>query len=180
MLLALSGQAAAEVRLPAVFSDHMVLQRDKPVKVWGWAEPGEKIRVSLSGRTADAVASPAGGWSLELPAMAAGGPHKMTVAAKNTLKVRDILVGEVWLASGQSNMEFELKHAGNAGHEIKSANYPQIRLLLVPRTAEGLPRDDLNARWSVCAPDNPAVADFSAVAYFFGREIHRAIGVPVG
>ena len=180
IVLSLATPLFADVRLPNVFSDHMVLQRDKPIKVWGWAAPGEKIKVLLSGNAADTSADADGEWKVELPAMKAPGPHQMTVTGKNTVKITDILVGEVWVCSGQSNMEFELKHALNAQQEIKAADYPQIRLLLVPRTPAGLPLNDIKTRWSVCAPDNPVVARFSAVGYFFGRDIHKALNVPVG
>lgn len=180
IVLSLATHLFADVRLPNVFSDHMVLQRDKPIKVWGWAAPREKIKVLLSGKTADTSADANGEWKVELPAMNAPGPHEMTVTGKSTVKISDILVGEVWVCSGQSNMEFELKHALNAQQEIKGADYPQIRLLLVPRTPAGLPLNDIKTRWSVCAPDNPVVANFSAVGYFFGRDIHKALNVPVG
>lgn len=180
ILLSLATPLFADVRLPNVFSDHMVLQRDQPIKVWGWAAPGEKIKILLSGKAAATSADADGGWKVELPSMKAPGPHEMTVTGKNTVKITDILVGEVWVCSGQSNMEFELKHALNAQQEIKAADYPQIRLLLVPRTPAGLPLNDVKTRWSVCAPDNPTVANFSAVGYFFGRDIHKAINVPVG
>lgn len=175
-----SAFARAEVRLPNVFSDHAVLQRDKPIKVWGWAEPGENVRVSLAGNAADAAADNGGVWKVELPPLPAGGPHELTASGKNTVKVVDLLVGEVWVCSGQSNMEFELKHAQSAHQEIKDAGYPKIRLLHVPRTPAGLPLADIKARWFVCSPTDAELPDFSAVGYFFAREIHKRLGVPVG
>ena len=180
LLALLVASASADVRLPNVFSDHMVLQRDKPIKVWGWAAAGEKVRVVLAGKETDATATADGEWLATLPAMKAGGPFELTASGKNTLKITDVLVGEVWICSGQSNMEFELKHAQNAEREIKDANYPKMRMLWVPRTAAGLPLNDVNARWFVCDPANPTLADFSAVGYFFGRDIHKALDVPVG
>jgi sialate O-acetylesterase len=180
VLLSWCASAFADVRLPNVFSDNMVLQCDKAIKVWGWASPGEKVKVLLSGNAAEATADAGGEWKVDLPAMKPGGPHELTATGKNTVKAANILVGEVWVCSGQSNMEFELKHAQNAQQEIKEADYPRIRMLLVPRTAAGLPLNDVKARWFVCSPSNAAVADFSAVAYFFGREIHKALNVPVG
>jgi len=179
-LLSLAASASADIRLPNLFSDNMVLQRDKAIKVWGWADPDEKVKVLLSGNAAEAKADANGEWRVELPAMKAGGPHELTVTGKNSLKLANILVGEVWVCSGQSNMEFELKWAQNAQQEIKDADYSQIRLLHVPRTAADLPLKDIKARWFVCSPSNAALADFSAVGYFFGREIHKKLNVPVG
>lgn len=180
LLALLAVSASADVRLPNLFSDNMVLQRDKVIKVWGWADPGEKVNVALSGKTAATKADASGEWRVELPAMKAGGPHELTVTGKNSLKVANILVGEVWICSGQSNMEFELMHAQNSQEEIKLATYPQIRMLLVPRTSAGLPLNDIKARWFVCSPDNESLKKFSAVGYFFGREIHEKVHVPVG
>ena len=180
ILMSLSASAAADVRLPNLFSDHMVLQCDKVIKVWGWAAPGENIKVLFAGRVAETTTDANGDWRVELPAMKPGGPHELAVTGNKTVKVSDILVGEVWICSGQSNMELELKWALNAQQEIKDADYPRIRMLLVPRTPAGLPLNDVQARWFVCSPTNAAVANFSAVAYFFGREIHKAQNVPVG
>ncbi|MCX6874803.1 MAG: sialate O-acetylesterase [Verrucomicrobia bacterium] len=180
ILLALGTFAAADVRLPNLFSDHMVLQRDKALKVWGWAAPGEQVKVLLAGQSAATSAAATGEWKVTLPAMPAGGPHELTVTGSNTVRVTDILVGEVWICSGQSNMEFELKHALNAQQEIRNADYPKLRMLWVPRTPAALPLNDIKARWFVCSPEHPSVAEFSAVAYFFGREIHQALKVPVG
>ena len=180
VLLSLAASASAEVRLPNLFSDHMVLQCDKAVKVWGWADPGEKVKVLLSGNASETTADANGEWKAELPAMKAGGPYEMTVTGKNTVKISDILAGEVWICSGQSNMEFELKHARDAQQEIKGADYPQIRLLHVPRTPAALPLNDVKARWFVCSPSNAELGDFSAAGYFFGREIHKKLNVPVG
>ncbi len=180
ILAVLSGSAAADVRLPNVFSDHMVLQRDKPIKVWGWAAAGEQVSVQLAGKSATATAGAQGEWKVALPPLAAGGPFELTVSGKNVLKVNDVLVGEVWLCSGQSNMEFELRHALNGQQEIKDADYPKLRLLWVPRTPSTLPLSDIKARWLVCSPDNPTVASFSAVGYFFGRDLYKALNVPIG
>lgn len=177
---ALTPPALAEVRLSAVFSDNMVLQRGRAIRVWGWADPGEKVAVSLAGHSAKTRAGTNGEWRVELPALKAGGPHELKVRGRNTVKVGNILVGEVWICSGQSNMEFELKWARDAKQEIEKADYPQIRLLHVPRTSSDVPAKDIKARWFVCSPTQPDLADFSAVGYFFGREIHKALNVPVG
>ncbi|MEI7901610.1 MAG: sialate O-acetylesterase, partial [bacterium] len=179
-LLSLGVSATADVRLPNLFSDHMVVQRDKVIKIWGWAAPGETVKVLLAGKAAETRADERGEWKAALPAMKAGGPHELTVTGKNTVRITDILAGEVWVCSGQSNMEFELKHARDAQQEIKDAEYSRIRLLHVPRTPSALPLKDIQARWFVCSPTNAELADFSAVGYFFGREIHKALRVPVG
>jgi len=179
-VFSLSVSAFADVRLPNLFSDNMVVQCDKTIRVWGWAEPGENVKVLLSGNTVKTTADANGDWKVELPAMKPGGPHELTVTGKNTLKITNILVGEVWVCSGQSNMEFELRHAENAEQEIKAADYPGMRMLLIPRTPAGLPLNDVKARWFVCSPTNDSLANFSAVGYFFGREIHKTLKVPVG
>lgn len=179
-LLSLGVSATAEVRLPNLFSDHMVLQRDKVIKVWGRAGAGEEVKVVLAGKSADATTAADGRWKVELPAMKAGGPHELTVTGANRVKIADILIGEVWVCSGQSNMEFELKWAKDAPQEIKDADYPQIRLLHVPRTPSDQPLDELKASWFVCSPTSAELPDFTAVGYFFAREIHNTIKVPVG
>jgi len=178
--LALATSAPAAVRLPHVFTDHAVLQRDQDIKVWGWARPGEQVTVRLAGRSAAAVADAAGEWRVTLPPLPAGGPHELVVTGENEVRVTDVLVGEVWLASGQSNMEFELMHARDSRQEIQAANYPRLRMLLIPRTSAGLPLNDVRASWFVCVPTNPALERFSAVAFFFGRMIQRELNVPVG
>ena len=175
---ALAPSAPAAVRLPQVFGDHMVLQRDKPIVVWGWADPSEAVTVTLAGRSASVGAGPAGDWKVTLPALPAGGPHEMTVAGKNRLAFADILVGEVWLCSGQSNMEWLLKNADNAAEAVEGADIPQIRLLNVERRAAPQPMPDFRGAWTVCAPKTAEA--FSAVAFFFGRRIQAELGVPVG
>ncbi len=170
--------ALADVKLPHVIGSHMVLQRDTGLPVWGWAEPGEAVTVKLGQHEAKATADAKGKWMVKLPAMKAGGPYEMTVTGKNTVKLTDILVGEVWVASGQSNMEFAVRGVVRAPAEIAAAKYPQIRLFHVPKRPAGRPMADVNAAWRPCGPKT--IPGFSAVAYFFGREIHRELKVPVG
>ena len=183
-MLSLCASASADVRLPNLFSDHMVLQRDKTVRVWGWAAPGEKVTVRFAEQMKTATASADGEWQVSLdpmPACATGRTLTVTSQISNVKsQINDVLVGEVWVSSGQSNMEFELRSAKNAQQEIKDANYPQIRMLHVPRTPAALPLNDVKARWFVCSPTNTELGEFSAVAYFFGREIHKTVKVPVG
>ena len=175
----LTGPAArADVRLPAVFSDRMVIQRELPVKVWGWADAGEKVTVTLAGRTATATAGDDGTWAVTLEPVAATGPIELTIAGNNTIALSDILVGEVWVCSGQSNMQWSVARSDNAQEEIAAAKYPNIRLFTVKRTIAKDPQDDCQGAWSECNPQT--VPGFSAVGYFFGRELHKELDVPVG
>ena len=173
---ALPAQAA--VRLPHVFGSHMVLQRNIDVPVWGWADPGEEVAVAIAGNQAKAKADANGRWSAKLPPMKAGGPHTMTVAASNTITLTDVLVGEVWVGSGQSNMQMSVHGVVNAKQEVAAAKYPNIRLFYVPLVPAGEPAPDTNASWRVCSPRT--VGGFSAALYFFGRELHKQLGVPFG
>jgi sialate O-acetylesterase len=169
---------SADIRLPQVFGDHMVLQRDQPIVVWGWADAGERVTVTLAGRTATAVAGAAGEWKVTLPALPAGGPHEMSIAGKNRVVLSDILVGEVWLCSGQSNMEWILRNTDNADEVIAAAEFPRIRLLTVEKRPSPQPLPDIRGAWVACTPKSAEA--FSAVAFFFGRRIQAELGVPVG
>lgn len=166
------------VRLPALFSDHAVLQRNIPLRVWGWAEPGEMVSVMLAGNEARAAAGPDGAWEVTLPAQPAGGPLEMTVSGSDTVVVHDLLVGEVWIGSGQSNMEFNVGSSDNSGHEIETAHYPRIRLFTVPKTAATETQTDVDGCWALCSP--ATVSDFSAVLFFFGRMLHEQLDIPFG
>lgn len=178
--------AHAEVSLPKVFSSHMVLQRDMPIHVWGLAAPGEKVAVDFHNSNASATADNLGRWSVYLPAQpAGGGPYTLTVRAANTITLDDILLGDLWLASGQSNMEMPLAGFPNAPlkdseKEIAAANHPEIRLLLVDRDTSEYPLDDVKSAkgWSLCTPET--ARSFSAAAYFFARDIQEHQHVPIG
>lgn len=182
--LLLSPLLYAEVRLPQILSDHAVLQRDAPIHIWGWATPSARLTIHFDKQTRTAVADEAGEWSTWLMPEAAGGPYTLTVEGDgSTLTRSDILVGDVWLASGQSNMQFPLKGFDsapmlNSAQEIAHANHPRIRLLRVPDVGADYPRADVDASWTACTP--ATAADFSAVAYFFGREISAKEDVSVG
>jgi len=178
LLLALASAARAEVKFPAIFGDHMVLQRDTTVPVWGTAAPGEEVTVSIAGQTATAKAGADGKWSVKLAKLSAAGPHTLTVKGKNTVNFSDVLVGEVWLGSGQSNMAMTVNRAKDFDQEQAAAKFPQIRMFTETSGAANSAQSEGKGFWVVCAPD--AVARFSATAYFFGREIHKALGVPVG
>ncbi|NSW80263.1 MAG: sialate O-acetylesterase [Chthonomonadetes bacterium] len=171
--------ASADVRLPRIFGDHAVLQRGQPIPVWGTAEPGEKVTVEFHGQKVFTTADRTGKWRVTLKPVSAGGPFEMTVKGNNTIVLRDLLVGEVWVCSGQSNMEWPLFLARNAEQEIASANYPQIRLFMVPKAVADVPQEDISGgEWRVCTPES--ARNFSAVGYFFARELHQALNVPVG
>jgi len=176
---ALSSALFAEPRLPHLFSDHMVLQRDVVTRVWGWADPGEKIFVSLTGDTLAASADEQGHWKIDLPAMRAGGPFILRVQGKKTIEFKDVMIGEVWVASGQSNMTYGLSGATGAAEEIPKADYGGIRFFTVPQKISLTPeKDTLPAEWMVCTPESAKA--FSAVSYFFARDVYRALGVSVG
>ncbi|MEX2171109.1 MAG: sialate O-acetylesterase [Pirellulales bacterium] len=174
----LSTAAFADVRLPRIFTDHMVLQREMPVNVWGWADPGEKITVEIAGQSHSATADADGKWRVTLQPLAVGEPLKLVVKGNNQVEVNDILVGEVWVCSGQSNMEWPVSHSDNADLTRAAANTPQIRFLQVKAVGTQTPNTDIEQRWVVCTPDS--VNGFSAVGYFFGRQLHQTLGVPIG
>lgn len=177
-LLLLMAPLRADVKLPAIISDNMVLQRDQPIPLWGWADAGEQVTLTWGEAQVTAAANNEGRWTAQLPPRPAGGPFELTIAGKNTITLRNVLVGEVWVASGQSNMEWPVQWSLNADQEIAAANYPQIRLFSVKHTVANQPRPDTEGAWVECTPQT--IPGFSATAYFFGRELHQALGVPVG
>ncbi len=169
----------ADPVLPSFLSDHMVLQQRREIHLWGKADAGEPVSVSLAGRVATVTTDAHNHWSVQLPALSAGGPFTLTVQGKKQIVIKDVMIGEVWIASGQSNMTFSLDSAEGAATEVPKADYPQIRLFTVPRKIALSPQEDtLPAHWQICTPDN--AKGFSAVAYFFAREIHRKLNVPIG
>lgn len=180
LLLAAADAVVADVRLPAVISDNVVLQRGAKVPIWGWAEPGEQVTVGVSWHTMQwsVRADEQGKWRFEMTPPEAGGPYEMTIRGKNTVTISNILVGEVWVGSGQSNMQWTVRHSANAEQEIAAANYPNIRLFTVERKVADQPQSDCVGNWESCSPET--VGDFSAVAYFFGRELHKELSVPIG
>ncbi len=173
--------ARADIRLPHVLGDHMVIQQGQPVTLWGWAEPGEKISVSFAGFDGNTSVDKSGSWTLTLPAVkTTADPLVMTISGTRSpaVFVRDILVGEVWVCSGQSNMEWTMLSTFSPGPEILKAEYPGIRLFHVPRRASVRPEEDVETEWKPCRAES--VESFSAVAYYFGRALHADLGVPVG
>ena len=151
-VLSLVATAQGDVRLAKIFSDHAVLQRDRPIPVWGWAAPGEAITIRFAGRSATATADSEGKWHADLPAMPAGGPYKLIVSGKNTINVQDVLVGEVWLCVGQSNMQLMLKQTQFAGRDIRKAADPQYRLGNVQLMVACRPQADANISWTPSLP----------------------------
>jgi sialate O-acetylesterase len=179
-LLALAPAARADVRLPSVFGSHMVLQRDKPIVIFGQAEPGEKVAVSLGDDKGDATANPQGAWKVTFPARKASdkGVTLKVECDGSSVTHTDILVGDVWVGSGQSNMEWSLSMSGNPRETIAASSHPLIRLYHVPKLESPILPRDIPASWRVCSPKSSP--DFSAVLYHFGVNIQKEIGVPVG
>ncbi|HUT09035.1 MAG TPA: sialate O-acetylesterase [Thermoguttaceae bacterium] len=181
-LFAVSNAAVvlAEIRLPAIVGDHMVLQREQTPPIWGWADPGEMVAVTIPGQSVTAKAAEDGRWQVKLAELEPGAPFDMAVTGSSGSKVivKDILVGEVWVCSGQSNMEFPVSRALEPEKEIAAANFPKIRLFIVQRKKSPQPETDCVGSWAECSPDS--VPGFSAVGYFFGRHLHRELDVPVG
>ncbi len=169
----------ADVRLPNVFGSHMVLQRRKPVPVWGWADAGEKVTVTFDNQVKTGKTGKDGKWMLTLDPMEAGGPYTLTVKGRKTSATfDDVLLGDVWVCSGQSNMEFSLSNVINAKAEIKAANYPTIRQFLAKKSLSLLPKDDIDGSWTACSPET--AARFTAVGYFFAQRLQSELNVPIG
>jgi sialate O-acetylesterase len=170
--------AWGDVKVPAVFGSHMVLQRDQKVRVWGWAEPGEEVTVKIGSQSHTTKAGSDGSWQVELDPMPAGGPHTLAIHGKNTLQLDDVLVGEVWICAGQSNMQMTVAAAKDADLEIATAKYPNIRLISVPNFGTQEAQKDFKGRWQPCSP--ATVRGFSAVGYFFGRRLQQTLDAPIG
>jgi sialate O-acetylesterase len=168
----------AEVKLPALIGDHMLIQRDVPARIFGKAAPGEAVSVSFRGQTVRTAADTLGRWEVWLAPMKPAPAEEMTIQGSNTIKVADVLVGDVWIGSGQSNMQWAVRQTVNAENEIASAKFPGIRLFYVPRKPSPVPVEDVDAKWIVCSPES--VKEFSAVLYYFGRQMHNDLKTPMG
>ncbi|MDB6175582.1 MAG: Sialate O-acetylesterase [Chthoniobacteraceae bacterium] len=168
----------ADVKLPAVISDNMVLQQESKANVWGWADAGEKVAVQFANRNMQTVAGPDGRWNVKLADLKAGIIGDLTIAANNSITVKNVAVGEVWVCSGQSNMEFQVSGGKNAAEEKAAANFPLIRVFTVQKAAKNEPQTDCVGKWEVCTPET--VFGFTAVGYFFGRKLHEDMKIPVG
>jgi sialate O-acetylesterase len=180
LLVVFASTASAAVTLSPLFSDHMVLQRDAEVPIWGKASPGEKVSVTFADKTAEATADEKGEWMAKLPPLKLGDATSLTVKGADDSKVvlEDVLVGDVWICSGQSNMGFLTHSATNAAEEATNAKYPNIRFFKVPNVTAAHPTSALKGAWQVCSPET--APKFSAVAYFFGRDVHKREEIPIG
>lgn len=179
LALLLSTGAQAEVRLPKVFGSHMVLQRDKPLTIWGWADPNEQVTVKLADQpAATATAGADGAWRVVLPPQAAGGPCTLTVRGTNEIVLDDVLIGEVWVCSGQSNMEWRVASSLNFEQEKAAAQHPRIRQLAVAKKPAPQAQPDVLGDWTVCSPDT--VGSFTAAGYFMARDLIKQLDVPIG
>jgi len=177
------AQDAAKPFLHPLFTDHMVFQRGIKAPVWGWTQPGKKVTVGMDGKTATATAGPDGKWMASLGPFTAGGPYTLTVNGPETTKVEDVLIGDVWICSGQSNMEMGIANVYNAQDEIAKATDANIRLFSVPKKVAGEPQALVDSHWDVCTPQTVAAGGwggFSAVGYFFGRHLRETQHVPIG
>ena len=178
LLVAATGHA--EVRLPAVFGDHLILQQQTSARIWGWADPGEQVTLRSSwGSTQTVHASTAGRWSTDLDTpVGSHTPHTIRFEGENIITLRNVLIGEVWLCSGQSNMAWRVRQSRDAEAEIAAADHPLIHFLAVPTRMAWEAQDDIEAKWQVCRPDSSA--ELSAVGYFFARDLVAHLNVPIG
>ncbi|TWT89193.1 sialate O-acetylesterase [Neorhodopirellula pilleata] len=177
-LLGFVGSAQAELQLPSIFGDSMVIQRDQKVHVWGWTNPGQEVTAQLGDRSGKATASDSGRFDLMINPLPAGGPYELVINADEQKVFTDVLVGEVWVCSGQSNMAWPIQSANDADLEMLSANFPEIRLISVPQVGTQEPQRDFEGSWKAATPES--VADFSAVGFLFGRRLHQVLDVPIG
>ena len=179
LCFAVTQRACADVKLPSIIASHMVLQQEKPLPIWGWADPGEEVTVQFGDKTEKTAADDKGNWKVTLPAQKADNkPRRLVVVGKIKIELTDILIGEVWVGSGQSNMEWNLKDSTGAKSTIAAANYPEIRLFQVPKVQNKAPAKDVKATWEVCSPKT--VGRFSGVLFHFGLRLQKELGVPIG
>ena len=182
ILFIVTIQVFGNVTLPKIFGDNMVLQRNKAIPVWGWADAGEKVTIRFNHQTKTVVADKNGNWKINLDKELAGGPFQLVVKGKNILTFKNVLVGEVWICSGQSNMEMPIEGWGkvnNYEEEIANANYPQIRHIKIPNTVNTKPQKDIpQGEWKICGPST--AGDFTAAGYFFARELYNQLHIPIG
>ncbi|MEL6110700.1 MAG: sialate O-acetylesterase [Planctomycetota bacterium] len=178
-LFAFTPPVQAEIKMSAVFGDSMVLQRQMPIHVWGWAEPGSKVTASIDGKQASAECDDKGRFDLSLPSMEAGGPHELAIkSGDETQTFKDVLVGEVWICSGQSNMQWSVAQSNDPDLESLAANYPNLRHITVPRVGTQEAQTSFDGAWQKTTPDT--VKELTGVGYFFGRQLHQTLDIPIG
>ena len=182
LALIVTSQIIANVTLPKIFGENMVLQRDRPIPIWGWADANENITIRFNHQSKSVTADKNGNWKINLDKESAGGPYQLVVKGKNTVTFKNVLVGVVWICSGQSNMEMPIEGWGkvdNYQQEIATANYPSIRQIKVPNTISTKPQKDIQqGEWKVCSP--ATAGDFTAAGYFFARELYNQLKIPIG
>lgn len=179
LFLSFSICTYANVRLPKIFADDMVLQRDKLIPIWGWADANEKIEIKFNKQIKTTKADKNGRWTIRLDSENAGGPYELIVKGKNKISIKNVLVGDVWICSGQSNMEFKVSEGENAAKEMQDANYPNIRTFTVSRDLSSLPLDDVKVgKWEMC--NTSTVGNFTAVGFFFAKKIYEELKIPIG
>ncbi|MEM9942698.1 MAG: sialate O-acetylesterase, partial [Planctomycetota bacterium] len=179
LCLLLNYRANADVRLPGFFSDNMVFQQGMPIQIWGWGDVGEPVIVQLGPSKVQTTTNDQGRWKVALPEMKASKEAvRLSVKGKNSIQLNDILIGEVWLCSGQSNMEWSVARSGNAEQEIASANYPMIRHMKIKRTPSNIALQDAETKWEVCTPET--AAEFTATGYYMARQLYKELNVPIG
>jgi sialate O-acetylesterase len=172
------GRCRADVTLPSLISDNMVLQQHAKMSVWGKADPGESVTVEMGPDTVQTIAAKNGNWAVKLDPLKSGGPYDMTVSGKNSISIHNIAIGEVWVCAGESNMEYKVNAARNGREEMAEADLPMVRVFMVKHATAEKPAADCEGGWVVCDPNT--VKDFSAVGYFFARELNRGMHVPMG
>jgi len=178
LVLFCNSSIYADVKLPALIDNNMVLQCNMNTRIWGWADPGERVTVKVADQQKTTVTDDDGRWAVKLKSIKAGGPYEMTVTGKNMIKLSNILVGEVWVCSGQSNMQWPVKFSADSKREIADGNHPMIRLFILNKQGAPEPREDCLGHWDYCS--FRTVGEFSGVGYYFGRELMKDLDVPVG
>ncbi len=169
----------AKVTVATIFSDNMVLQRNTTIPIWGWADVNEKVTVKFHNQSKSVKADKSGKWMVRLDNEMAGGPYVLTIEGKNAIQIKNILVGEVWLCSGQSNMEWNVEQSNNAAVEIANANFPNIRHIKIPKEINSIPNDDFkNSKWEICSPET--VANFTGIGYFYAKILNQELNIPIG
>lgn len=177
-LAVLSSSSLAHTRLPSIFGSNMVLQQKQPNRVWGWGDAGDKIVVGIADQRKETTVGNDGKWQVTLDPMAAGGPHRLEIKGHDRIAFDNVMVGEVWICSGQSNMQWPIRASDDADLEAMTASYANIRLISVPQVGTQEPQADFDGEWQVCTPQT--ANEFSAVGYFFGRQLHQTLDVPIG